>query len=335
MGQSLPRVIFRADGNQQTGYGHFIRTLGIADLIQHDYYCLYATFQPTAYQIAEIEKVCKAYITLTSTDQEALEEEFLQHLRIGDLVVLDDYTASNSFQLRIRERGCKLIYIDDHNNKQYVCDALINNIPGFAEASFHKAPYTRLYLGTDFALLRPAFLNPALRDIPRQARTVFLAFGGGDIHNLSEKIIEFLARIDPTLVLHLLIGDAYPYLDRLQRFQHVNIHKNLSAEAVANLIARSEICIVPASSLLNETACIGSKILIGFFADNQIQPYQYFVENQLAVGLGDYRKLDFSTFKLYFQETLQADYLVTNQRLKYRLQQATNLKKVFSDVQSN
>lgn len=323
------RVVFRADGSLEIGYGHFIRTLGIAGLINDEFDCIYATISPTDYQLQEIRKVCSGLIELS---KENSVEEFLTHLKKDDIVVIDDYHSKGEYQQQIRNNGCKVVYIDDHNDKYYVCDALVNNIPGFDADSFHKEPYTQLFLGTDYALLRKEFFDPEKRRVVKNNNSVFLSFGGGDFYNISEKTIDFLTRINPNIEINLLIGDAYKYYDNLKRFSGLKIHKNLSAEEVANLIAVSEICIVPASSLLNETACISGKIMIGYFADNQIQPYTYFVDNDLALGIGDYREMTFEAFEVTFEKLKNAHYLVDNQRAKYRYQQEDNLKKLFYDI---
>lgn len=324
------RVIFRADGNAAIGYGHFIRTLGIAGLINQDFECLYATTAPTPYQLEEIAKVCRSVIPLSDGEQQF--GEFLEVLQPGDIVVIDDYHSTSEYQLAIREKGCKVVYIDDHNDKHYVCDALINNIPGFARDSFDKEDYTRLYLGTDYALLRKEFFDPELKKIAKRENSIFLAFGGADIFNISEKVIGFLNELDPTLEMHLLIGDAYKYHDRLKKFSNLETHKNVSAAEVARLIAASGTCIVPASSLLNETASVGSKILAGYFADNQLQPYRYFTDHHLAIGLGDYRTLDFGLFRTQFEKIRQDQTLIENQRRIYHNQQEENLKNIFYNV---
>lgn len=321
------RVVFRADGNLEIGYGHFIRTLGIAGLINADFNCAYAIYDPTEYQINEIKKVCDQLLILDKSKDHFLE--FLNHLREGDIVVLDNYFFNSDYQDQIREKGCKVIFIDDHNDKDYVCDVLINNIPGFPEDSFKKKSYTKLCLGTDYALLRKEFFNPKLREIKKRKNTMFLSFGGADFYNISEKIINYLFEINPDFEIDLLIGDAYKFHDNFKKLKNLKIHKNISASEVANLIASADICIVPASSLLNETACIGSKILIGYFADNQIQPYEYFVNNELAIGLGDLRNVDFGLFKNKLNELIRSDLLIENQKKIYRYQQENNLKQIF------
>jgi len=157
------RVVFRADGDAEIGYGHFIRTLGIAGLINEDFDCIYATQAPTEYQLNEIHKVCNGVIELSKDEKHF--DEFLTHLKKEDIVVLDNYFFDFDYQLLIKAKGCKVVYIDDYNDRNYICDALINNIPGFPAESFTRKEYTKLYLGTDYALLRKEFFNPELRQI--------------------------------------------------------------------------------------------------------------------------------------------------------------------------
>ena len=322
------RIVFRADGDPKIGYGHFIRTLGLVSLVNEEFDCAFAIQNPTEYQLSEILKVCDQVLQLSDTENSY--DEFLGLLRYGDIVVIDSYTFDPLYQLKIREKGCKVIYIDDHNDKHYVCDALINNIPGFSADSFNKESYTKLFLGTDYALLRKEFFDPQLRTIAKKQGAIFLSFGGSDILNLSEKIIGFLYEISADFDITLLIGDAYKHHENLKRFNNLKIYKNINAAEVAALMAASEICIIPASSVLNEAASIGCKILLGYFTDNQEQPYKYFVENKLAVGLGDYRTADLDLFKKCFTEAMNADFLVENQRKVYHHQQESNLKKIFS-----
>ena len=324
------RVVFRADGDAEIGYGHFIRTLGIAGLINEDFNCVYAIKEPTEYQLEEIFKVCSDVCKLNK-DEKALDD-FLFYLKNDDIVVLDNYFFDSDYQLKIKSKGCKVIYIDDYNHRNYVCDALINNIPGFSIESFKKKEYTKLYLGIDYALLRKEFFNPALRDVKKRENTVFISFGGGDFFNISEKIIGFLNRINPDFEIHLLIGDAYMFYDSIKKYNNITIHKNINASEVALLMASSTVCIIPASSLLNEAASIGSAVLLGYFAENQIQPYEYFVANDLAIGLDDYRVLGFEFFKDKFNQVSRPNFLIENQNKAYNYQQKDNLKNIFYEI---
>lgn len=53
----LKKNYFRADAGAAIGYGHFVRTLALADMLKADFACTFFTCHPTAYQIGEMEQV--------------------------------------------------------------------------------------------------------------------------------------------------------------------------------------------------------------------------------------------------------------------------------------
>lgn len=44
---SYKKIYFRADASAQIGYGHFIRTLAIADMLKSEFDCTFFTVSPT------------------------------------------------------------------------------------------------------------------------------------------------------------------------------------------------------------------------------------------------------------------------------------------------
>ena len=54
----MQKIYFRADASATIGYGHFIRTLALADMLKDDFDCTFFTCHPTSYQVSEMEKVC-------------------------------------------------------------------------------------------------------------------------------------------------------------------------------------------------------------------------------------------------------------------------------------
>lgn len=59
----MKKIYFRADASATIGYGHFIRTLALADMLKDDFDCTFFTCHPTSYQVSEMEKVCP-FVTL-------------------------------------------------------------------------------------------------------------------------------------------------------------------------------------------------------------------------------------------------------------------------------
>lgn len=48
----MQKIYFRADASATIGYGHFIRTLALADMLKDDFDCTFFTCHPTSYQVS-------------------------------------------------------------------------------------------------------------------------------------------------------------------------------------------------------------------------------------------------------------------------------------------
>jgi len=143
------KIIFRADGGPNIGMGHFIRTLALAEMLKDDFYCIYVTKSPSAYQIIEIEKVCHERLDLPANKSHF--KVFLNILKGDEIVVLDNYFFTTEYQRAIKNKGCKLVCIDDLHDKEFVADLIINHTPGVLKNDYIAQPYTQLALGLDYA----------------------------------------------------------------------------------------------------------------------------------------------------------------------------------------
>lgn len=151
------KIIFRADSGPNIGMGHFIRTLAIAEMLKDDFYCVYATQSPNQYQIEEIEKICHSYIFLPPNDTHF--KTFLNLLEGNEIVVLDNYFFNTEYQIAIKEKGCKLVCIDDLHDKVFVSDLIINHSPYITPNHYKAQIYTKFALGLEYIMIRSEFLN--------------------------------------------------------------------------------------------------------------------------------------------------------------------------------
>ena len=101
----MQKIYFRADASATIGYGHFIRTLALADMLKDDFDCTFFTCHPTSYQVSEMEKVCP-FIPL---QEETHSADFLSHLQGDEIVVLDNYFFTTDYQLAIKQKGFRLV----------------------------------------------------------------------------------------------------------------------------------------------------------------------------------------------------------------------------------
>ena len=73
---SRKRIYFRADADAQIGYGHFTRTLALADMLREYFDCTFFTQPPSEYQQREAEKIC-SLVALPSDNSKF--EKFLNY----------------------------------------------------------------------------------------------------------------------------------------------------------------------------------------------------------------------------------------------------------------
>ena len=277
------KILFRADAGQRIGYGHFIRTLALADMLKDDFDCVFYTQEPSKYQKREMAVVCP-FRELPANDSRF--DIFLNQLEGDEIVVLDNYFYTTDYQRQIKSKGCKLVCIDDMHDKHYVADAIINHGPVSPE-DFDCEPYTKLALGSDYVLLRKPFLQPIRKK--HRNNNVVVNFGGADPLCLTDKVISLLIQTKVPYEIVTILGDK-TYLSEENR-KYVRILKNLTAQQMADLFESSAFGILPASTVSMEAMSRGLPIMIGYFVDNQKQGYKKNTENGIFIPLGDLKNL--------------------------------------------
>lgn len=297
------KIFFRADASAEIGYGHFIRTLALADMLKEDFDCVFFTQTPTPYQKAEAAKVCKLIELPDTNDKFSV---FLEYLSGDEIVILDNYFFTTDYQREIKIKGCRLVCIDDLHDKHYVADIVINHAID-NPTLFSIEPYTKLCLGLEWALLRKPFLLPRSNAV-RENKHWLISFGGSDYYNLTEKYIGLIHRNNDVEHISVVIGDAYKYENTLQNYKKVTIHKNLSAEEMATLMQRCEYAILPCSSICIEAISQGCKVYAGYYVDNQVDFYTYACARTLIYGIGFLPHVNPSVFNKNRHTVLEYDF---------------------------
>ena len=281
------KVFFRADASASIGYGHFVRTLALADMLKDQFDGVFFTQTPTDYQRAEIVKICKL-IELPSDDTKF--DIFLKYLTGDEIVVLDNYFFTSDYQREIKVRGCRLVCIDDIHDKHYVADVVINHAID-DKRLFSIEPYTTLCLGLEWALLRKPFRQSFDFNVKDRGHWL-IAFGGSDYYNLTEKFVRLIHDNENVNHISVVVGDAYRYEPSLLGFSKLVVYKNLSAESMAAIMQKSEYAILPCSSICIEAIFQGCQVFAGYYVDNQVGPFKYLSSKKLIYPLGDLRYID-------------------------------------------
>lgn len=229
----MQKIYLRADASAAIGYGHFIRTLALADMLKDDFDCTFFTCHPTPYQVSEMEKVCP-FIPL---QEESHYDEFLSLLQGDEIVVLDNYFFTTDYQRTIKEKGCCLVCVDDMHDKHYVADVVINH--GLTDESlFDVEPYTKLCLGGDWALLRHPFIEAVKEQRCHtigSIEKVTITFGGCDDFDATGYYASNLLESKNVKSITAVVGDAYKPIHPISQDRRLTYCSGLSAEQMADL----------------------------------------------------------------------------------------------------
>lgn len=277
------KIYFRADAGPNIGYGHFIRSLALADMLKQDFDCTMFTQTPTDYQILEAEPVCPI-VALPNDDSKFFK--FLEYLHGDEIVVLDNYFFTTDYQRAIKAKGCQLVCIDDMHDKHYVADAVISHGANTKD-QYDVEDYTKLYLGREYSLLRKPFLT---HEKGEHKKGVFvICFGGSDPYNLTQKFVDILSSNQDLVKIYAIVGDGYQYMDELRKNKHVEILHSLTAQQVVDLFSSAESVICSASTVCKEALACGCNVYAGYYVDNQKQGYESMRRDGWIQPLGDLR----------------------------------------------
>ena len=261
------KICFRADASGQIGFGHFIRSLALADMLKDDFDCVFYTVEPSDYQVRELSIVCP-YVSLA---EKTKSKFFLDCLDGTEIVVLDNYFYTSDYQKEIKAKGCKLVCIDDMHDKHYYADIVINHALGSRIEAYTKEPYTQLALGLSYALLRKPFLESNKNN---KRDHILICYGGSDRYNLSCKVLKALLPYLKPYTVDVITGDAFVAKDELELIQQQNnnivIHSAIPPEQMSLLMQQAQVAFLSASSVLWEAIFSGCKVIYGYYVDNQV-----------------------------------------------------------------
>jgi len=294
------KVIFRADGNSSTGLGHMYRLFSLVEIVKDTFDFVFLTHETSADTIIPISYTKEIIPASVSIENEPLW--LASNFSVKEYIIIaDGYQFIEPYQLKIKGLGYKLMYVDDLAKEHMYADIVINHSPYIMENHYSKEVYTKLALGTQYALLRPLFLNQAKQNKSiKEIDCAFVCFGGADPFNLTIKAVKALLKIPIIKKINVVLGGAFKHKEifdlQVKNVNRIKIFKNLSEEKLIMVMQESNFAIAPASTILYELCCVKMPVLSGFYVDNQELIYKGFL-NSNAVYNGEniknYTVLDF------------------------------------------
>ncbi len=302
-------ILFRADANTIIGHGHLVRCLALAELLVNEFQISFFCHEITESILNYLQKV-KIKCNLISG-----EDEFLGYIKQNNVVVLDGYNFNSDYQKRIKDTGAKLICIDDIHDKIFYADLIINHAPNISANEYKAQYYTKYALGLEYALLRNEFfIKPKKKESSNTKNTLFLCFGGSDYENYTETILNNIAPNPCLEKIIVVYGDKIKYEHLKNQFvnkKQLELFYDVSATKMCNLMDKSDIAIVPSSSIAIEAFSRNLFIITGFTVDNQKSIYNGLTQYSGVFGIGNFAKVNMNSvnqqINCFFQNNVKVD----------------------------
>lgn len=328
---SRTRIVFRADGGPTIGMGHFVRTLALADMLKDDFLCTYVTREPTAWQVRAMEDACHNWIGLPA--DEGHFDVFLSYLRGDEIVVLDNYYFDTSYQRAIKDRGSKLVCIDDLHDKHFVADMVINHAAGVTSDAYSAESYTKLMLGYSYAMLRREFLGER-RGEERKRYSVLVIMGGATPGDIAHAVVQ--AACSRAWDLPVALVSAAAQRQITDDLGGGRAFGRLSARDVSQLMREAVVAVLPASTVAIEACAIGLPFISGYFVPNQHEIHDGLRDYGLAVTIGDFTAITADRMAAAIADLMTDEHvrreMIRNQQKHLDRRSPSRLLKAFRDL---
>lgn len=260
------KVLIRAEGGRRIGMGHVMRMLVLADKLRPFAEVVFICRNDEEFQTGCDYIEATGYRVLKVDGSNLLEE--LKGIE-GDCLITDSYDVDNEYFNSARNIFNVTGYMDDLNKCHINTDFIINQNIYAGDLKYKTGSSTKLFLGTDYALLRDEFANQPKKSIKRGMKDVLITIGAADPGNLSEIIVQQLKDSFKEINFHIAVGPSFAYKESLEKLEQENIvlHHN---PKMSELINKCDAAIAACGSTMYEL-CACSMPVIGIAAaDNQL-----------------------------------------------------------------
>lgn len=287
----MNNLLIRVDSTYESGMGHFMRTLALAQKWQKEKgeVCFLINDNDNLKNRIVDEKM--SYIVNPFNSGSIGDCEFLIEIfndKNISWVIVDGYVFKEDYFDFLRKNNIKyLIFDDDGEKSHYNSDIVLNqNLHGQEKWYINKKErYTKLLIGTDYTLLRNEFLKYQnnKKIIKNKACNILITLGGSDVNNYSLKILKILNRLkfDDFEVI-VLIGANNIHERELNDFietsnLNVKVLKNISN--MPEVMLWADLAFSSGGTTVWELAFMGVPTVVGATSH---------VEEVLLTGLNEY-----------------------------------------------
>jgi UDP-2,4-diacetamido-2,4,6-trideoxy-beta-L-altropyranose hydrolase len=296
------QIAFRVDASLQSGAGHVMRCLTLANALREQgATCRFVCRSQAGDLIGLLRKHEHEVLTLatppgnpTQADSAAPYAEWLMtswqtdakqtqaalsEAGGQDWLVVDHYALDAQWEQAVADTYRHLLVIDDLANRPHHADLLLDQTFEREIAAYQPLvnPECELRCGIEYVLLRPEFDVWRARSLENRKsakfKRVLVSLGGIDQANISREILLALRdpRLPSDLEICVVLGASSPWIEEMRRLSETmqGVELKVAADNMAELMSNCDLAIGAAGSSAWERCCLGVPTLMLVLADNQ------------------------------------------------------------------
>lgn len=295
------KLLIRADASAQLGVGHVARCLTLAHALRDlGAEVCFACRLLDGHRCAAIEAdgfpvfTLPAQAPLTAESDIAALQAALPPQALFDWVIVDHYALDARWEQAARVVARKVAVIDDLADRPHAADLLLDQNFTASEALYAAwlTADCRCLLGPRFALVRPAFHQPA-NVLAEHGRRVLVSFGGYDVAGMVPKTLQALALLEGVQVT-CIAGLGHPQREAIAALcvgrAGWEVHDYI--DDLPARMASADLFVGAGGGTTWERAALGLPSLCVSVADNQRANAQAMAQAGMHLYLGEAEQVE-------------------------------------------
>lgn len=295
-------LLIRADASVAMGTGHVMRCLALAQAWRDaGGRAVFALAQSTpAIQVRLAAESCEiaAIASQPGSTGDAKRTVELARSAGSEWIVVDGYQFNAEYQRILKTAGFRILFLDDYGHaSHYSADMVLNqNITASPALYANREPYTQLFLGPRYCLLRREFARwrEWEREVSQFGCRVLVTMGGSDPEKLTARVVHALARMSASgsdhdeLEVTVVVGGSasYPDLESAEGQRRMNIRVLRDVADIAEWMAWADVAVSSSGSTCWELCLLALPAILIDVAKNQTELAQELHRRGCAIHLG-------------------------------------------------
>ncbi len=279
-----PISVLRVDGGDVIGYGHLMRSIGLATVLrEHGFRTVFYSRLIDGSGIETLRRAGETYVTIPPHISEEEEPSWVKrhagenHGKVS-IYIIDGYHLPENHWEQYQEDA--IVYTTDvFGGRDYShVDLIYNGYTHAPDMDYSRClSHTKLLLGLQWTVVRQdvyPYLPKQNRTHPEFPRKILVNGGGVDEHNVTGRVADALVNLPEHMApveAYFITGLKYPFGPELdQKLERLPYATRLTQpENWLEILSSSDLAVIAGGSVIFETAMLGTPGLIFVVEENQ------------------------------------------------------------------